>query len=580
MSIRCGQKRSLAFPSCGPIKDTPSKEKKSLTTLPNDAQILVLSSLSPREQRILSKTCQQFQLLISNIVHNQTFLREVMNLPPISGAPTISTTLIWQRQSSIRSQPVCLKAFHLENHFKEMQMLPNGREVLCSGLSQLILLDLQTGHSRILDNNRHHSSLHIISGGSRALSSVGNTVMLWDLKTGVALRTFTGAGMAPKTGVTVDETGVLFSTSAEHILKLWNIETGECLQTFEHDALVYDIKIIGKIGAVYCFDNTVTLWNLETGEWLRTLDLPGGLLVMEATPNGRGLVIGFANDLKLLDLETGNYLVTFAGHSGIVHSLRITSDGRVLSCSEDRTVRLWSLATGEVIHIMAGHTDTVYSLQINSDETIAFSGAMDGVLRQWDLETGACLSALPGDDDTRARYISHICDMQLSGTRLLTGIANGLLKLWEFFPLPEERISAAARIAYLSNELARAAMNSLPQFVQNDLQEIQLSLKGLERKMITGRSLDIYNIKLALPDIIASLQRAKDEPIFLTDAIQRVAYLQPRIQNLIYRNLGDLKVENGTLEQSGSSIENAFLFEIGSTLEERIESIQRTLERL
>jgi hypothetical protein len=95
-----------------------------------------------------------------------------------------------------------------------------------------------------------------------------------------------------------------------------------------------------------------------------------------------------------------------------------------------------------------------------------------------------------------------------------------------------------------------------------------------------AQSLDIYNARVALPGIRAALQRAAAEPIFLAESSRRIALLQPPIRDEIYQNLRQIKRANGTLPQPepDNLRDCALLFERGSTLEERIEAITRTLE--
>ncbi len=67
------------------------------------------------------------------------------------------------------------------------------------------------------------------------------------------------------------------------------------------------------------------------------------------TPNGQ-IVVGSEFYLKLYDPRTGRELREFVGHSGIIWSIAVSADGRLLlSSAGDQTVRLWNLATGELL---------------------------------------------------------------------------------------------------------------------------------------------------------------------------------------------------------------------------------------
>jgi hypothetical protein len=170
-------------------------------------------------------------------------------------------------------------------------------------------------------------------------------------------------------------------------------------------------------------------------------------------------------------------------------------------------------------------------------------------------------------------------------SRAISYTNQGLLKFWDFSPLPEGRICAVARSCRISAALGARALTLLPGFAQNDLREIgrllrQRSAMPLDDQTVLAHSLNIYNARRALPAIRAFLQRAAAEPIFLAESIRRIAFLQPPIRDLIYHNLSQIKWDNGTLLQRipETSAMRALLFECGSTPEERIEAITQTLK--
>src|SRR5262249_9419508 len=130
------------------------------------------------------------------------------------------------------------------------------------------------------------------------------------------------------------------------------------------------------------YDRTLKLWDLETGELLQTLaGHEDGVAAVSVAPDGRSALSGSSDQtLRLWDLRSGQQIRQFhrmisssdlrgfqelailLSHSHWINAVAITSDGRfALSGSHDRTLKLWDLQTGQLIRSFIGHTDTVYA---------------------------------------------------------------------------------------------------------------------------------------------------------------------------------------------------------------------------
>ena len=81
--------------------------------------------------------------------------------------------------------------------------------------------------------------------------------------------------------------------------------------------------------------------------------------------------------LRFWDLESGQTLHTFEGHTGWVNAVAITPDGRrAVSASSDRTLRLWDLESGQTLRTLGGHTELVSAVALTPDGLRAVSGRM------------------------------------------------------------------------------------------------------------------------------------------------------------------------------------------------------------
>ena len=119
----------------------------------------------------------------------------------------------------------------------------------------------------------------------------------------------------------------------------------------------------------------------------------GGVKVVTYTPDGTSvLTAGDDGTVRLWDASNARQLRVFP-HSGRVHLLAVSPDGRSLATAAllpDSVVRVWDLATGRQRHQWPGHGDLTgaEALAFSSDGQFLLSYGRDNVLKVRELETG------------------------------------------------------------------------------------------------------------------------------------------------------------------------------------------------
>ena len=313
-----------------------------------------------------------------------------------------------------------------------------------------------SSHSNII------SSLALSPDGKLALSYSGDqTMKLWEINTGKEIRTFIGHSDRVNAVALSPDGRFALSGSRDKTVKLWYTNTGRTVRTFMgHSETVNAVAFSpdGKFALSGSSDKTVKLWEINTGRGIRTFtgdsgavgpDDSGVVNTVSFSPDGR-FVQARVRDFLFWDIKTGeresfkgqDHGITFSpdgkfvmsgddsgrltlcdvnsrtdcssffGHAKIIdfadsnphetldspsftenklpyYSIVFTPDGKhALSGSWDGVLKLWDLKTGAGIKTFSGGSAKISSVAVSSDGRFALSGDSEGVIRHWDISTG------------------------------------------------------------------------------------------------------------------------------------------------------------------------------------------------
>ncbi|MDE0314707.1 MAG: WD40 repeat domain-containing protein [Candidatus Poribacteria bacterium] len=187
----------------------------------------------------------------------------------------------------------------------------------------------------------------------------------------------------------------------DSIVYLWDIKHSE-----EPDSLLGHTDHIwslsfspdGKRLVSGSSDKTVRLWDVDTREEIAMLPLnrPITTMALEFSPCGRLIAGGMLGELCLWCAEKLilQYTIPQPEDSPRPYVIAFSPCGRYLASGTwwwkgmvQMAIRLWDVETGENLHTFWGHTTDVQSLAFSPDGTLLVSGSFDGTCLLWNVES-------------------------------------------------------------------------------------------------------------------------------------------------------------------------------------------------
>ncbi|MGJ3250240.1 MAG: NB-ARC domain-containing protein [Elainellaceae cyanobacterium] len=280
-----------------------------------------------------------------------------------------------------------------------------------------------------------------MDGEHIASSSSDRTVKIWNIKTGTCSQTLHGHTNWIRAIALSPDGKILASGSEDKTIKLWDIESGTCLSTLHgHTNWIRSVAFSpdGHSLASSSGDHTVKLWNVCDRQCSRTLhgytNRVWAVAVdsQQATTRWRAdSIIASGNDGATITVwKIGRYSSdrpyrVLRGHTSSVCSVAVRSH-LLASGSDDQTVKLWNIETGECVQTFCGHTSRVWSVAFGPDGKTLASSSEDSTVKLWDIESGQCTTTLRG-------HTSWVCSVAFSptGHHLVTGSYDQTAKIWD-----------------------------------------------------------------------------------------------------------------------------------------------------
>ena len=298
------------------------------------------------------------------------------------------------------------------------------------------------------------------------------TFKIWDLDTGVCIKTMEYAHEIANSIELVEYQNTLALGTPKGYITVWNYFTGFVRHSFyNHTDSVTALKLLSyNLLASGSRDFTIRLWDLTTNKLVRTLYSHSDWVTsLEMTPYNQLLSASYDRTIKLWDLSSSapdfQCTRTLLGHIGAVRSLRLVSHDLVASGSDDKSIKIWRYATGECMKTLLGHTAAVTALEITLSNHQLISGSRDGTIKIWTLHkdnlvaSGSCLRTINGHD-------APVTALQLiSQSQLVSASEDQTIKIWELngkdSNFATKLLASSTHSVYMSCFAALIAVKSL-----------------------------------------------------------------------------------------------------------------------
>jgi WD40 repeat protein len=216
------------------------------------------------------------------------------------------------------------------------------------------------------------------------------TAELWDLATGVRVRTLEGF-TAWINGASFSPDGrTLTAGGADMAARAWDARTGKHLMSYGGRTVYMGALAELPDGDLMTTGVSTALWNAATGAEAQRY--PDDGLAIAVSPDGRYALMGSSETkatAQIMEIANWKQAAVLLNSKDAVVSVDISSDGRLgATASNDGYARIWDMASGKLLRELHADQVQVHGVKFSPDASFVVTTGQYHTIRLWQVSTG------------------------------------------------------------------------------------------------------------------------------------------------------------------------------------------------